>query len=57
MPKIEELPKQISTEITRVQNEPLWLSKISLIDLDYAYGQLKLSEETNNAILQKLEGI
>ena len=43
MPNIGELLDQISSEKTRVQNEHL---KISKIDLDYAYGQWKLSKET-----------
>ena len=44
MPNMEELINQISTEITRVPNERLWISKI---DLEYAHGQLKLSDETS----------
>ena len=39
-----ELLIQIPTEITRVQNEPVWISRT---DLEYAYGQLKLFEETS----------
>ena len=38
MQNMEELLNQISTELTRVQNEPLRISKI---DLGNAYGQLK----------------
>ena len=30
MPKMAELLNQILTELTGVQNEPLWLSKIDL---------------------------
>ena len=41
---MEELLDQISTGITRVQNEPLW---VSMIGLEYAYLQLKLSEEVS----------
>ena len=44
MPKTEELLKQMSIERTRVQNEPLWISEV---DLEYAYGQLKLSDDTS----------
>ena len=44
MPNVEELLNQISTEKTKVLNEPLWISKV---DLKYTYGQLELSEETN----------
>ena len=41
---MEELLNQISVEITRDRTMQLFMSKI---DLDYAYGQLKLSEETS----------
>ena len=41
---MEKILFQISTEITLAPNEPLWNSKI---DLEYACGQLKLSEETS----------
>ena len=44
LPKVKELLKQTSTEITRVQNEPFWISKV---DPQNAYGQLKLSRETS----------
>ena len=43
-PNMEELLNKKSTKITRVQNEPLWISKT---DLEYTYGQLKLSDETS----------
>ena len=41
MPNMEELISKISVEITE-SNGDIWMSKI---DLDYAYGQAKLSEE------------
>ena len=41
MPNLEELISKISAEITKSNGE-LWMSKI---DLDYAYGQAKLSRE------------
>ena len=44
MPNMEELLNQISVEITRDRTLQLFISKI---DLDYAYGQMKLSEETS----------
>ena len=50
MPNMEDLLNQISTEITRVQNELLWISKI---DLEYAYGQMKLSEKQVNTNFAK----
>ena len=40
MPNMEELISKISAEITKSNGE-LWMSKI---DLDYAYGQAKLSK-------------
>ena len=44
MPNLEELLNQISVEITRDRTKELMVSKI---DLDYAYGQMKLSKETS----------
>ena len=44
MPNKEELLNEMSTEKTRVQNEPLWISKI---DLENQCGQIKLSKETS----------
>ena len=44
MPNMEELLNQISVEITRDRTTQLFMSKI---DLDYAYGHMKLSEETS----------
>ena len=44
MPNMEELLNQISVEISRDRTQQLFMSKI---DLDYAYGQMKLSEETS----------
>ena len=44
MPNMEELLNQISVEITKDRTKELSISKI---DLDYAYGQMMLSEETS----------
>ena len=44
MPNMEEIVYQISVEITRDRTMQLIIFKI---DLDYAYGQMKLSEETS----------
>ena len=44
IPNIEELLNQISVEVTRDRTMQLFISKI---DLDYAYCQMKLSEETS----------
>ena len=45
MTNMEELLNQISVEITRDRRAQLFFSKI---DLDYAYGQMKLSDETKS---------
>ena len=42
IPNIVELFNQSSTKIERLQNHPLWISKV---DLEYAYGKLKLSKK------------
>ena len=44
IPNLEELLNQISVEMTRDRTVQLFISKIHL---DYAYGLLKLSEETS----------
>ena len=53
MSKMEELLNQISVEITRDRTLQLFMSKI---DLDYAYGQMKLSEETSRQCVFALTG-
>ena len=53
MPNMEELLNQISVEITRDRTKQLFISKI---DLDYAYRQTKLSEETNRHCVFALTG-
>ena len=53
MPNMEELLNQISVEITRDRTLQLFMSKI---DLDYAYGQMKLSEETSRQCVFALSG-
>ena len=50
---MEELLNQISVETTRDRKLQLFISKI---DLDYAYGQLKLSEETSRQCVFALTG-
>ena len=42
MPNMEELISKRSAEFTKKDNEEVWMSKI---DLDYVYGQAKLSKE------------
>ena len=53
MPNMEELLNQISVEISRDRTVQLLRSKI---DLDYAYGQMKLSEETSRQCVFALTG-
>ena len=53
MQNMEELLNQISVEITRDRTVQLFLSKI---DLDYAYGQMKLSEEKSRQCVFALTG-
>ena len=53
MPNMEELLNQISVEITRDRTAQVFLSKI---DLDYAYGQMKLSDETSRQCVFALTG-
>ena len=53
MPNIEELLKQYSVEISRDRTTQLFISKI---DQDYAYGQMKLSEETSRQYVFALPG-
>ena len=53
MPNMEELLNQISVEITRDRTMQVVMSKI---DLDYAHGQMKLSEETSQQGVFALTG-
>ena len=53
MPNMEELLNQISVEITRDRTVKLFISKI---DLDYAYGQMRLSKETSRHCVFALTG-
>ena len=53
MPNMEELLNQISVEITRDRTKELMISKI---DLDYAYGQMKLSKETSRQCVFAITG-
>ena len=43
MPNMEDLINGISTEISKTDDEELWITKI---DLDYAYGHFELDDET-----------
>ena len=53
MPNMEELLNQISVEITRNRTKEMNISKI---DLDYAYGQKKLSKETSRQCVFAITG-
>ena len=53
MPNMEELLNQISVEITRDQTKELMMSKV---DLDYAYGQMKLSKQTSRQCVFAITG-
>ena len=53
MPNMEELLNQISVEITKDRTKELRMSKI---DLDYAYGQMMLSEETSRQCVFAITG-
>ena len=44
MPNMEELLNQISAELSGNNHDPIW---ISVIDLDYANGEMKLAPETS----------
>ena len=44
MPNLDELINLISSELSRNELEPIW---ISVIDLDYANGQMILAPETS----------
>ena len=44
MPNMDELINQISSELSTNELNPIW---ISVIDLDYAYGQMRLAPETS----------
>ena len=53
MTNMEELLNQISVEITKDRTKELRVSKI---DLDYAYGQMMLSEETSRQCVFAITG-
>ena len=53
MPNMEELLNQILVEITKDRTKKL---KISKIDLDYAYGQMMISEETTRQCVFGITG-
>ena len=44
MPNMDEVINQISSELSKNESDPIW---ISVIDLDYAYGQMRFAAETS----------
>ena len=44
MPNMDELLNQISAQLSKNDTDPTW---ISVIDLDYAYGKMKLAPDTS----------
>ena len=53
MPNMEELMSRISRRIADGEKDEIWISKL---DLDYAYGQLKLSERAKNLCVFTVTG-
>ena len=53
MPNMEELLSRISRRKTDGETDTIWISKL---DLDYAYGQLELSEEAKNLCIFTVTG-
>ena len=53
MPNMEELISRISRKITEGTQGEIWISKL---DLDYAYGQLKLSKRARNLCVFTVTG-
>ena len=53
IPNTEELINQISVAFTRDRTVHLFISKVNL---DYAYGQMKLSEETSQQCVFAITG-
>ena len=51
MPNMEDLLNQMSTEITRVQNEPVWISTIDL-EFSCAVNRNYPKTQVNTATLQ-----
>ena len=53
MPNMEELLNHISTELSKNDRDPIW---ITVVDLDYAYGQMKLAPETSKHCIFAMTG-
>ena len=53
MPNMEELISRISRKISEEQEGEIWITKL---DFDYAYGQIKLNENTRNLCIFTVTG-
>ena len=53
MPNMEELISRISRKISEEQEGEIWLTKL---DFDYAYGQIKLDDQTKNLCIFTVTG-
>ena len=53
MPNMEELISRISRKISEGKEGEIWLTKL---DFDYAYGQIKLDDETKNLCIFTITG-
>ena len=53
MPNMEELISRISRKISEEKEGEIWLTKL---DFDYAYGQIKLDDETKNLCIFTITG-
>ena len=53
MPNMEELISRISRKISGEKEGEIWLTKL---DFDYAYGQIKLEDETQNLCIFTIAG-
>ena len=53
MPNMEELLSRISRKISEEQEGEIWITKL---DFDYAYGQIKLDDQTKNLCIFTVTG-
>ena len=53
MPNMEELISRISRKISEEQEGEIWITKL---DFDYAYGQIKLDDQTKNLCIFTVTG-
>ena len=53
MPNLDKVSNQISSELSKNDLDPIW---ISVIDIDYGYGQMKLAPETSKHYIFAIAG-